>query len=144
MNLLIFSRFTSQIWAAFPHRFSAYPNILVITNSENYTEASSLTYGSNASLYARVSVHCSQVWSWVINMSVEQITMRVSTLFRQTIGIHLVSIYAFLISTSHDILLRPRGSLLGWGTMLQPGRSRDRFPVWSLDFSLYLIIQAAL
>jgi hypothetical protein len=37
-----------------------------------------------------------------------------------------------------------RGSKAGWGTMLQAGRSRLRFPMRSLDFSIYLIIPAAL
>jgi hypothetical protein len=29
-----------------------------------------------------------------------------------------------------------RGSVVGWGTMLQDGRSRIRFPMRSLDFQL--------
>jgi hypothetical protein len=37
-----------------------------------------------------------------------------------------------------------RGSVIGWGTMLQAGRSRVRFPMKSLDFSIDLILQAAL
>jgi hypothetical protein len=37
-----------------------------------------------------------------------------------------------------------RGSVVGWGTMLRVGRSRVRFPVWSLDFSIDLILPAAL
>jgi hypothetical protein len=34
--------------------------------------------------------------------------------------------------------------VVGWGTMLQAGRSRVRFPMRSLDFSIDLILQAAL
>jgi hypothetical protein len=34
-----------------------------------------------------------------------------------------------------------RGSVVGWGTMLQAGRSRVRFPMRSLDFSIDLIFQ---
>jgi hypothetical protein len=37
-----------------------------------------------------------------------------------------------------------RGSVVGWGTMLQTGRSRVRIPMRSLDFSIYLILPAAL
>jgi hypothetical protein len=37
-----------------------------------------------------------------------------------------------------------RGSVVGWGTMLQGGRSRVRFPMRSLDFSIDLILLAAL
>jgi hypothetical protein len=37
-----------------------------------------------------------------------------------------------------------RGSVLGWDTMLQVGRSQDRFPMGSLDFSIDLILPAAL
>jgi hypothetical protein len=34
--------------------------------------------------------------------------------------------------------------VVGWDTMLQPGRSRVRFPMRSLDFSIDLILLAAL
>jgi hypothetical protein len=37
-----------------------------------------------------------------------------------------------------------RGRAVGWGTTLQAGRSRARFPMMSLDFSLDLILPAAL
>jgi hypothetical protein len=36
------------------------------------------------------------------------------------------------------------GSVVGWGTMLQAGRSRVRFPMRSVDFSIDLILPAAL
>jgi hypothetical protein len=38
----------------------------------------------------------------------------------------------------------PRCSVVGWGTVLQAGRSRVRSPMRSLDFSIYLILLAAL
>jgi hypothetical protein len=37
-----------------------------------------------------------------------------------------------------------RGSIVGWSTMLQAGRSRDRILMRSLDFSIDLILPAAL
>jgi hypothetical protein len=37
-----------------------------------------------------------------------------------------------------------RGSVVGWGTMLQAGISRVRFPMRLLDFSVDLILPAAL
>jgi hypothetical protein len=37
-----------------------------------------------------------------------------------------------------------RGSIVGWGILLQAGRSRVQFPVRLLDFSIYLILPAAL
>jgi hypothetical protein len=37
-----------------------------------------------------------------------------------------------------------RGSVVGWGTMLQAGRSRVRIPMRSLDFSIDLILPVAL
>jgi hypothetical protein len=40
--------------------------------------------------------------------------------------------------------MKARGSVVGWGTMLQVGRSRVRFPMRSLDFSIDLILPAAL
>jgi hypothetical protein len=36
------------------------------------------------------------------------------------------------------------GSVIGWGTTLQAGRWWVRFPMKSLDFSIYLILPAAL
>jgi hypothetical protein len=41
-------------------------------------------------------------------------------------------------------LLGARGSVVGWGTMLQAGRLRFRFPMRSLDFSIDLTLPAAL
>jgi hypothetical protein len=38
----------------------------------------------------------------------------------------------------------PRCSIVGWGTMLQAGRSRVRIPMRSLDFSIDLLLPAAL
>jgi hypothetical protein len=35
-------------------------------------------------------------------------------------------------------------SIDGWGTILQAGRSRVQVPIWSLFFSIYLILPAAL
>ena len=37
-----------------------------------------------------------------------------------------------------------RGGAVGWGTALQTGRSRDRFPKVPLEFFIYLIFPAAL
>jgi hypothetical protein len=37
-----------------------------------------------------------------------------------------------------------RGSIVGWGTVLLPWRSRVRFPMILLDFSIDLILPAAL
>jgi hypothetical protein len=39
---------------------------------------------------------------------------------------------------------RLRGRAVGWGTMLQAGRPRVRFPMRSLDFSSDIILPAAL
>jgi hypothetical protein len=40
--------------------------------------------------------------------------------------------------------LGARGSVIDWATMLQAGRSRVRFPMRSLDFSINLILTAVL
>jgi hypothetical protein len=42
------------------------------------------------------------------------------------------------------LLLGARGSIVGWGTMLQAGGSQVPFPMRSLDFSINLILPAAL
>jgi hypothetical protein len=44
----------------------------------------------------------------------------------------------------NTVNLGTRGSVLGWGTVPQAGRSRVRFPMRSLDFSIYVILPAAL
>jgi hypothetical protein len=41
-----------------------------------------------------------------------------------------------------ELLTGARGGVVGWGTMLQTGRWRDRFPIRSLDFSIDLILPA--
>jgi hypothetical protein len=42
------------------------------------------------------------------------------------------------------VITGTRGSVVDWGTMLQAGRSRVRFPMRSLDFSIDLILPATL
>jgi hypothetical protein len=42
------------------------------------------------------------------------------------------------------LCLGTRSNMVGWGTMLQAGRSQFRFPMRSLDFSVDLILSAAL
>jgi hypothetical protein len=42
------------------------------------------------------------------------------------------------------MLFWAHGNVVGWGTMLQVGRSRVQFPVRSLDFSVDLILPVAL
>jgi hypothetical protein len=60
-----------------------------------------------------------------------------------------------LLSTRHPLTLRfeyslqhslfgARCSVVGWGTILQTGSTRFRFPIKSLDFSIDLILPAAL
>jgi hypothetical protein len=51
---------------------------------------------------------------------------------------------SYLINTSFGNSEGTRGSVVGSGTMLQAGRSRVRFPMRSLDFSIYLIWTMAL
>jgi hypothetical protein len=41
-------------------------------------------------------------------------------------------------------MLRARGSVVGWGAMLQTGKSRVRIPMKSLDFSIDVILPDAL
>jgi hypothetical protein len=50
----------------------------------------------------------------------------------------------FLIYASIRKRTGARSSVVGRGTMLQAGRSPVRFPMMSIDFSIYLILPAAL
>jgi hypothetical protein len=55
------------------------------------------------------------------------------------------SYHSTLYFMDTDSVIRgARGSVVGWGTMLQAGRSRVRFPMRLLDFSIELILPAAL
>jgi hypothetical protein len=47
--------------------------------------------------------------------------------------IHVIKVTIIYFSAPY--YLEARGSVVGWGTMLQAGRSRFRFPMRSLDFS---------
>jgi hypothetical protein len=44
----------------------------------------------------------------------------------------------------YSIIHPARGSVVGWGNMLRAGRSRVRFPMRSFDFSIDLILPAAI
>jgi hypothetical protein len=44
----------------------------------------------------------------------------------------------------NQLLFNACGNVVGWSTMLQAGKSRVRFPMRSLDFSIDLIVAAAL
>jgi hypothetical protein len=66
-----------------------------------------------------------------------------------------IIIHSFSIFIQHHLLMcgipltkqhtnTPRGSVFGWNTMLHAGRSWIRFPMRSLDFSIDLILPAAL
>jgi hypothetical protein len=47
-------------------------------------------------------------------------------------------------TTRFENFIITSGSVVGWGTMRQAGRSRVQFPMRSLDFSIDLILPAAL
>jgi hypothetical protein len=50
----------------------------------------------------------------------------------------------YFIFGENIFFVRRRGRVVGWGTTLQAGRSRVRFPMRSLHFSIYLTLLAAL
>jgi hypothetical protein len=64
-----------------------------------------------------------------------------SKLETQSYGIYK---YASEVCWTSSFHCGARHSVVGWGTMLQAGRSRVRFPMRSLDFSIDLILPAAL
>jgi hypothetical protein len=69
-----------------------------------------------------------------------------STIFSIAVGlfpcVRTCKFFGSLLSCLH--VVGARGSVAGWCTMLQAGRSRVRFPMRSLDFLIDLIFQAAL
>jgi hypothetical protein len=46
--------------------------------------------------------------------------------------------------TTYQIVLAARGSVVSLGTKLHAGRSRVRFPMRLLNFSIYLILPSAI
>jgi hypothetical protein len=60
----------------------------------------------------------------------------------QRCGVHIEIYKTIHLPVITDV--RARGSVVGWGIMLQAGRSRVRFPMRSFDFSIDLILPAAL
>jgi hypothetical protein len=64
----------------------------------------------------------------------EHIHIRENRIF----DIYNIDLYSVLLT------IRARGSVVGWDTMRQAGRSRVRVPMRSFDFSVYLILPAAL
>jgi hypothetical protein len=109
-------------------------------------------------------------WSWVIpeKLPVAQLiknftfsgTRSFITVFRrahhwslsssnwiQSIKPEPISLYPFQYYVKYYIptLIRgARDSVVGWSTMLEAGRSRVRLPMMSLDFSIDLLLPAAL
>jgi len=49
-----------------------------------------------------------------------------------------------ILNTEGNTIMGARSSAVGWGTALQAGRSRVRFPVVSLEFLIDIILPAAL
>ena len=83
----------------------------------------------------------------------EELRLRVSEIrvLRKTFGSNRGTreenyiVKSFTICTVHWILLgHPAGDVIGWGTALQTWRSRVRFPMASLEFSIDIILPAAL
>jgi hypothetical protein len=70
-----------------------------------------------------------QIWIWVF-------TMCCGLIFRTVI--HTVNTFQKYIKCG------ARGNVVGWGTTVKAGSWRVRFPMRSLDFSIYLILPAAL
>ena len=58
--------------------------------------------------------------------------------------VYVFCIYANRISVSCLVSVGARGGAVGWGTALQVGRSRIRFPMVSLEFFIDMILLAAL
>jgi hypothetical protein len=55
-----------------------------------------------------------------------------------------LSVYLCIYLYLSIYVMTLRGSVVGCGTMVQAGRSRVRFPMRLLDFSIDLILPAAL
>jgi hypothetical protein len=58
--------------------------------------------------------------------------------------LYVTLLYRYVQYIQTYTYIRARGSVGGWGTMLQVGSSKVRFPMKSLDFSIDLILPAAI
>jgi hypothetical protein len=74
---------------------------------------------------------------WTVDYVEKRLHLYNVVLLNRSILLEIISL--LLVSYS-----RGSGSVVGWGTMLQAGRTRVRFPTRLLDFSVGLILPAAL
>jgi hypothetical protein len=80
--------------------------------------------------------------SWLIFNGLHDIITQDTELLNAMWIIYVASIY-LLIHHAH-FNVGARCSVVGWGNMLQAGRSRVLFPMRKLDFSIDLILPATL
>ena len=67
----------------------------------------------------------------------------VSTVIWLRVFTDLLCLWCYIIIPSVLCCLGTRGGAVGWGTALQAGRSRVRFPMVSLEFFIDIILPAA-
>jgi hypothetical protein len=104
-------------------------------------------YREIASLHSYEAVHLEleQIHRSLISNSVQER----SEIPRQKVPVQANGLqenypYFSVLMIAIIITWKARGSVVGWATMLQAGRSRVRFPMLPLDFSIGLILPAAL
>ena len=78
--------------------------------------------------------HCRDIWMWETGTGQEVAQLQESYMMFIIIIIIIIII----------IFKGPRGGAVGWGTALQAGRPRVRFPMVSLEFFIDIILPAAL
>jgi hypothetical protein len=78
---------------------------------------------------------------WYLPTRLHDDTSHMTEIFFQSLYLNRCFIKVW-IQMSICIFRGARGSVVFWGTMLQAGRSRVRFPTRSLHFSIYLILPA--
>jgi len=60
------------------------------------------------------------------------------------LNVHLSLMFLLDVSTPYKVIIGVRGDAVGWGTTLQAGRPRFRFPMVSLEFFIDIILPVAL
>ena len=85
-----------------------------------------------------ISIRCTtnrtQRFNYIVISIIQHI--KIYYIFINPLHIYLLRIYVLIIKT--------RGGAVGWGTALQAGRSRVRFPLVSLEIFINVILPAAL
>ena len=138
-NAVYYGRFlTCIIWFCGHHiQLAALKLAMVISQID--LEVASCRYGRVAAITIFIDLFSCGSFVWIrVHESADSLGAQTPST-PEFICLHRST---FLFYQSYSVLLR--GDAVGWGTALQAGRSRVRFPMVSFEFFIDIILPAAL